>query len=148
MFHTSIQKLNMSESQQLEVLVPSSDTHDHILIGCKNRLNTKKYLLTGSIMFSIVLLISVYTMYENYITCNYITAMISIDLLSCYAEKSCCQITYFTSHFFLHKYSYSCYEQNNNFDSLLNDHHHHHKKNATSKSDITFALQNYIRICG
>jgi len=147
MFHTSIQKLNMSESQQLEVSVPSSDMHEHILIGWTNRLYTKKYLLPGSIMFSVVLLISIYTTYQNYITCSYITAMISTDVLSCYAEKSCCQITYFTSHFFLHKYSCSRYEQNNNFDSLLND-HQHHQKNATSKSDVTFALQYYIRICG
>jgi len=33
MFHTSIQKLNMSESQRLEVSVLSSDMHEHILIG-------------------------------------------------------------------------------------------------------------------
>jgi len=39
MFHTSIQKLNISESQRLEVSVPSSDMHDHILIGWTNRLN-------------------------------------------------------------------------------------------------------------
>jgi hypothetical protein len=85
---------------------------------------------------SVVLLISVYATNHNYITCSYITSMISRDVLSCYAEKNCCQITYFTSHFFLHKYSSSCYEQNNNFDSLLND-HHHNQKNATSKSDVT-----------
>jgi hypothetical protein len=147
MFHTSTQKLNMSEFQRLEVSVPRSDMHDHILIGWTNRLHTKKYLLIGSIMFSVVLLISIYTTYQNYITCNYITAVISTDVLLCCAEKSCCQITYFTSHFFLHKYSCSSYEQNNNFDSLLND-HHHYQKNVTSKYDITFALQNYIRICG
>jgi len=119
LFHTSIQKLNMSESQRLEVSVLSSDMHDHILIGWTNRLYVKKYLLTGSTMFSVVLLISIYTTYQNYMTCNYITAMIYTDVLWCYAEKSYCQITYFTSHFFLHKYSWSCYEQNNNFDSPL-----------------------------
>jgi hypothetical protein len=71
----------MSESQQLEVSVLSSDMHDHILIGWTNRLYVKKYLLTGSTMFSVVLLISIYTTYQNYMTCNYITAMIYTDVL-------------------------------------------------------------------
>lgn len=74
MFHIIMQKLNMSESQWLEVSVLSSDMYDTFSLAGQTDY-AKKYLLTGSIRFSLVLFYSSYTTYCNYITFNYITAM-------------------------------------------------------------------------
>jgi hypothetical protein len=55
MFHIIMQKLNMSESQWLEVPVLSSDMYDTFSLAGQTDY-AKKYLLTGSIMLSLVLL--------------------------------------------------------------------------------------------